>query len=131
MDYTANFYSQPSYVGAGFPIFAGSRRQRGGSIFGALKSLFMPMAKSALKRGVKAVGEMASDVVTDALDGQNIGQSIMTHGKRQMKKAGQELVQQGRRVIRKQVRQPPRRVQRKRPATAKAKQKPKRPRYNY
>ena len=128
MDYTANFYSQPSYVGAGFPIFAGSRRQRGGSIFGAIKSLFMPFAKSALKRGVKAVGELASDVVTDGLAGKNIGQSILTHGKQQAKKAAHDLLHQ---TIQKTLPQPLRGVQRKRPATTKAKQKSKRLRRNY
>ena len=46
MDRTAAFYSRPSYVGAGFPVFAGSRRQRGGSILGALKSMVGPVLSS-------------------------------------------------------------------------------------
>ena len=39
MDHTAAFYSRPSYVGGAGPIFSGARRQRGGSVFGALKSI--------------------------------------------------------------------------------------------
>ena len=46
MDHTVHFYSQPSYRGgANFPIFTGSRRQRGGGIFGSLGRMFAPIAK--------------------------------------------------------------------------------------
>ena len=48
MDRTAAFYSAPSYRygGGAMPVFSGSRRQRGGSIFGAFKRLFMPIITS-------------------------------------------------------------------------------------
>lgn len=50
MDRTATFYSQPSYVqrGAGLPVYSGSRRQRGGSVLGAVKNFIMPVV-SGLK----------------------------------------------------------------------------------
>ena len=51
MDDTLAFYSRPSteYRGGGFPVFAGSRRQRGGGIFGSLKRFFLPIAKNVGK----------------------------------------------------------------------------------
>ena len=58
MDQTAYFYSRPShdFRGGAFNVFTGSRRQRGGAIFGSLKGAFMPIAKNlgkvALATGV-------------------------------------------------------------------------------
>ena len=82
MDRTAQFYAQPSYVGAGFPIFAGARRQRGGSIFGAIKSMFMPLVKSALKRGARAAVGAAANVTNDVIAGKSLKDSVKRHGKR-------------------------------------------------
>ena len=80
MDRTANFYSSPSYVGGSFPVFSGSRRQRGGSIFGALKNFFMPIltgfGKKLAKRGAKEAFGLAKDVARDALSNKNVSHTI-------------------------------------------------------
>ena len=84
MDSVARFYSQPSYVGGiNFPVYAGSRRQAGGSgIFGMLKRAIVPVLKSSGKAlGRQALG-LVTDVAGDVLQGRNIGQSIAEHGKR-------------------------------------------------
>ena len=85
MDSTAYFYSRPSYATGAGAIFSGARRQRGGSIFGALKSIVAPLLSGvgrSLKRNVirNAVG-LANDVVTDVSSGKNIKTSLMTRGK--------------------------------------------------
>ena len=50
MDPTAQFYARPSYVGGiNFPVYTGSRRQTGGSVFGAIKRAVVPTLKSAGK----------------------------------------------------------------------------------
>ena len=54
-DRTAAFYSGPSYTfrGAGFPVYSGSRRQRGGSILGALARNVLPaLGKTALSQAI-------------------------------------------------------------------------------
>ena len=71
MDRSANFYSQPSYVGGGFPIFSGSRRMRGGGIFGSLARLAVPVVKN-LGRSLLRAGKhhglgFAKDVVADVI----------------------------------------------------------------
>ena len=88
MDRIANFYAQPSYVGAGFPIFSGSRRQRGGNIFGAIKNMFMPIVKSVLKRGAKAAIGAAGHFAGDVLAGRNAAQSAKRNAKRVMVTTG-------------------------------------------
>lgn len=85
MDRTAAFYSQPSYVSGAGNIYAGARRQRGGSILGALKSVVAPLISGigrSLKRNVmkNAVG-FASDVVGDLSSGKNIKSSLIRRGK--------------------------------------------------
>lgn len=87
MDRTANFYASPSYShGGGIPIYSGSRRQRGGSIFGALRNMFMPvisaLGKKIAKRGAKSAIGLASDVVNDAFAFKNIPDSLAKHGKK-------------------------------------------------
>ena len=89
MDRTSTFYSQPSYVGGGFPVFSGSRRQRGGSIFGALSRIVLPMLKNFGRRALghaakKALG-VGQHVLTDTMRGVNPRQSIMKHGKQAAK----------------------------------------------
>ena len=85
MDRTASFYSRPSYVGGAGSIYAGSRRQRGGSVLGALKSVVSPLLSgvgSSLKKNVmnNAFG-LAADVVGDVLGGKNVKQSFLNRGK--------------------------------------------------
>ena len=84
MDRTADFYSRPSHDfrgGAGFHVFAGSRRQRGGSVLGSLKGLFMPIAKDLGKAAVATGVALAQDVVRDKMMGKNLKSSILEHGK--------------------------------------------------
>lgn len=85
MDRTASFYSRPSYVGGAGPIFSGARRQRGGSVFGALKSIVSPILSGvgqSLKKNAmnNAIG-LAGDVMGDVFRGRNISNSLMNRGK--------------------------------------------------
>ena len=87
MDRTATFYSGPSYLhGAGMPVFSGSRRQRGGSIFGAIKNFFLPIlkgfGKKVVKRGASEAVGLAKDVVKDAFMFKNVNDSVKQHGKK-------------------------------------------------
>ena len=90
MDHTAAFYSGPSYGqrGSGFPVFAGSRRQRGGSILGALKSLVLPALSNIGKSALKQAVGLASDVAGDVMSGRQVGQSLKQHGVRRLKNVG-------------------------------------------
>lgn len=91
MDPTSAFYSRPSNEfrgGGGFPIFSGSRRQRGGSIFGALKSFFLPILKNAGKHAVTEGINLAGDVARDAFTGQDVRKSIVRHGKKRALSVG-------------------------------------------
>ena len=83
MDRTASFYSRPSYVGGA--VYSGARRQRGGSVLGALKSMVVPIISGigrSLKRNAinNAVG-LATDVATDVVSGKNIKSSLVNRGK--------------------------------------------------
>lgn len=94
MDRTAQFYAQPSYVGGGavMPVFSGSRRQRGGSILGALKSFFLPLIKGF---GIKAAKEglgLATNVIGDVIAGKNIKNSIKRRGLHRAKRFGSDLL---------------------------------------
>ena len=99
MDRTAAFYSRPSYQsGSGFPVFSGSRRQRGGGILGSIAKSVLPALKSAGKavgkRAMRQAVGFASDVAGDVLAGKNIAQSLKSRGKSRMldiaRTAGQE-----------------------------------------
>ena len=97
MDRTAAFYSQPSYVqrGGGLPVYSGSRRQRGGSILGALKSLVMPflgnLKQNAVRRAKQEAWNMAKGVAQDAMSGKNVINSIKTRGIRHVKQLGKKV----------------------------------------
>ena len=88
MDYTASFYSRPSYVGSG-AIFSGARRQRGGSILGALKSLVLPVMAAVGPKLIRSVGNiakkqvfgLATDLLADKVRGRNMTNSLKTHGR--------------------------------------------------
>ena len=87
MDRTAAFYSTPSYIhGGGLPIYSGARRQRGGSIFGALKRFFLPVVsafgKKIAKQGAQQAVGLAKDVVKDAFMFRNVHDSVLKHGKK-------------------------------------------------
>ena len=83
MDKTADFYSRPSYDyrGGGFPVFVGSRRQKGGSAFGSLKRFFMPVAKKIGKSLLNQGIGLAQDVVQDANSGRSFKESLKRRGK--------------------------------------------------
>ena len=85
MNPTASFYSRPSYLSGVGAIYTGTRRQRGGSIFGGLKSVVTPLLSTVaktIKRSVlsNAVG-FAGDVVNDIASGKNIKSTILNRGK--------------------------------------------------
>ena len=94
MDRTAHFYSQPSYVGAGFPIFSGSRRQRGGGVLGSLARLVLPAVKSVGKALVPQVVGLAGDVVKSVSRGENIGTAIRRQGTRRLANVGRAALSQ-------------------------------------
>lgn len=85
MDRTAALYSRPFY-GGGMPVFSGSRRQKGGSIFGALQRFFMPVVKAfgrkIVKHGAQQAVGLAKDVVKDAFLTGNVKDSVRKHGKK-------------------------------------------------
>ena len=94
MDHTALFYSHPSY-GAGFPVFVGARRQRGGSIFGTLKNFFLPVAKK-LGRSLFSQGVgLAKDVAQDVMEGKNIKSSFLDRGKSRALDFGKSAAKEG------------------------------------
>lgn len=97
MDRTAAFYMRPSYDfhGSGFPVFMGSRRQRGGSIFGSLKRFFTPIAKNVGRTLLSHGVGLAKDIASDALAGKNIKESILSHGKERAKDFGTSTLKQG------------------------------------
>ena len=92
MDRTAAFYSRPSYVGAGFPVFAGSRRQRGGSILGALKSMVGPVLSSLKSSVMKEGVGLLSDVVSDVTQGRSLGSSLKTRGLKRLGNVGNQTL---------------------------------------
>lgn len=87
MDHTAHFYSKPSYIGAGV-IFSGARRQRGGSILGALKSVVLPIVKRIGRSFGRVASKnalgLATDVLHDTISGRNIKDSIINRGKNRL-----------------------------------------------
>ena len=101
MDRTAAFYSRPSYDsrGGGFPVFSGSRRMRGGSIFGALKQMIVPtltsVGKSVGRAALKQAVGFASDVASDALRGRNLKQSLKARGKQRALNVAQTAKNRG------------------------------------
>jgi len=108
MDRTSTFYSQPSYAGGGFPVFSGSRRQRGGSIFGALSRAVLPMLKTFGKKAATHVAKKAlglgQNVLFDTMKGVNPRQSLIKHGKQ----AAREVISDGSRFVLNTMNQLPR-----------------------
>ena len=88
MDRTATFYSAPSYHyrgAGGFPVFSGSRRQRGGSILGSIAKVAMPILGNIGKAALGQAVGLAKDVAGDLVQGRNIGQSLKQHGLKRLK----------------------------------------------
>ena len=124
MDATANFYSRPSYHGGSFPVYSGSRRQRGGGILGALARIALPMAKrfgTAALRTAKREGlKLGANVVSDLAQGRNIKDSLLEHGKAAATNVGKKTLRTAVKTIAPQ----------KRRQQSASKQKSKRPRSN-
>ena len=97
MDHTAAFYMRPSYEfhGSGLPVFAGSRRQRGGSIFGSLKRFFTPIAKFVGRNLLSHGVGLAQDVASDVLAGKNVKDSFLSHGKSRATNLGKSVLKEG------------------------------------
>jgi len=97
MDHTAAFYMRPSYEfhGSGLPVFAGSRRQRGGSIFGSFKRFFTPIAKFVGRNLLSHGVGLATDVASDALAGKNVKDSFLSHGKTRATNLGKSVLKEG------------------------------------
>ena len=125
MDRTAAFYSAPSYHyrgAGGFPIFSGSRRQRGGGILGSLAKMAMPMLKTVGKAALGQAVGFAKDVATDIAQGRNVKQSLKNRGLKRLKNtaltsithlAGKRSTPSGKRHVDKKSRsQPPRKKRR-------------------
>ena len=82
----SSFYGAPSYQGGGsYPVFVGGRRQVGGGVLGSLSRLFVPTLKKVGVPILKTVGKRAlglgANVVADALQGENFGESLKTRAK--------------------------------------------------
>lgn len=92
------------------------RRQRGSGLGSVLRNVFskiIPFAKKWILPAAKQyvlphAKEMAKNVALDALQGENIKESLKTHGKVALKKSGKQLVEDqlgsGKRGRRKRVR---------------------------
>ena len=91
MDRTAQFYSMPSY-GSGMPVFAGSRRQRGGGILGSLKNFFMPLFTSLSRKRARTAMNVAQNVVGVAISGKSIPSSLRKHGLTAAKRFGNQVL---------------------------------------
>ena len=117
MDATARYYSRPSYLrGSGFPVYSGSRRQRGGSILGAIKTFFTPIVRSIAKSGTKQALGLASDVARDAIFGnKSVGVAIKQHGLRRAKRMGANALNQVVSNVSNMLGKPQRKPSRKRP----------------
>ena len=102
MDRTAAFYASPTYVqrgGGTIPIFSGSRRQRGGSILGAIKNFFMPLLPGlknyAVKKAKTAAAGLIKNVASDVQAGRSFGQSLKSRGLQSAVQLGKDAVHDG------------------------------------
>ena len=74
------------------PVFSGSRRQRGGSVLGALKSVFMPMLRTVGRKGAQAALGLATDVLGDVTSGKSFATSIKRRGISRAKRLGGDIL---------------------------------------
>ena len=122
MDRTADFYSRPSYLSRGgyFSVFAGSRRQRGGSVFGSLKRMLIPMAKKVGKSLLSQGVGLAQDVVQDTSEGSSFRDSLKKRGKARAVRFGKSTARAGLNTLSDMIGEGSRRVSRKRKRRAKS-----------
>ena len=123
MDHTADFYSRPSHEfrGGGFQVFTGSRRQRGGGIFGSLKNFFLPVAKHLGKKLLSHGVGLARDVAQDAMEGRSIKDSLINRGKARAIDFGKNTAREGIGALSNMVGRGSRRVRRRRKTKSKRK----------
>ena len=116
MDPIAEFYSRPSdeYRGGAFNVFAGSRRQRGGGIFGSLKNFFVPIAKTLGKNLLSHGIGLARDVAQDAMEGKSVKNSLMDRGKARALDFGKSAARQSVHALSNMIGKGSRRARRKR-----------------
>lgn len=128
MDRTAQFYSAPTYHfrGAGFPVYAGSRRQRGGSILGALRNFAMPIFNKIKQKALNESFGLAKGLMYDAVSGKDLKQSLLKRGSQTARNVGVSLAGDALRSIRKRTatpttttRRPTKRKANRRPAGSK------------
>ena len=121
MNRTHQFYARPSYVGGSFPVYSGSRRHRGGSIFGATKPFFIPDAgtikkvaeflPNAIKKAAdRQTNEYVSGVTQDVMNGESIADSLKERAGKLLTKGVKTLTRMaGKAIANKRRRPPPRR----------------------
>lgn len=119
MDETTAFYSRPTYdQRGGFNPFAGSRRQRGGGIFGSLARMFLPavknLGKSLLQQGASHGLGMAKDVMGDVSQGKSLKDAFVKRGKARAKLLGRDVASRGMTTLRGMIGKGGRRALRKR-----------------
>ena len=114
MDRTTQFYSGPSYqFGSGFPVYGGSRRQRGGSILGAIQRFAMPIFNTIKNKALRESMNFAKGVMSDTVRGKSIKQSLMNRGMRSVRNVGASVATDALRSLHNRVQTP---APRKRPA---------------
>lgn len=131
MDRTEHFYANPTYAGGSFPVFAGSRRRRGGGVLGILKSLALPVLKGVARKGASEAFGLAKDVVGDLAAGRNLRSSVMRHGMRRAKRLGTNVLQSALGSVSNRTPQEPPPKRRKQHPAAKARQTTRRRRSNF
>ena len=95
MDRAQHFYSRPSYVGGSFPVYSGSRRQSGGSVFGAIGRSVAPAASTIGKTlGREALG-FVGDVAHDVADGSSFKDALKARAKERIQRTLERGIQSG------------------------------------
>ena len=98
MDKTADFYSRPTYLshgGATFNVYRGKRRQKGGSLLGALSRYSAPVIASAKKRAAGEAYGLAKDVIWSIMKGTKPSEALRRHGVEHLKKVASGMVADG------------------------------------
>ena len=131
------FYTAPSYMSGGYTVYGGSRRQRGGGMFGSFRKMMAPIGRQALtglkslarnktvqrmaKQAAEKSAEVLVGVAADAIQGRNAGESFkeraqnaalealgVTHSENQVpRKRRVRKLKQKKRTARKAIVEPP------------------------
>ena len=125
MDRTANYYSGPTfrYAGSGgtFGVYSGSRREKGGIIFGSLARTILPVfgavGKKILRRGAHKALDVTQNVVKDTIAGKNVVNSLKTHARNGAKKLSRFAVDESANAARSMIGSGRRRKRKAKPRT--------------